>query len=123
MRGGAAERSAQRGTSGAATGGGGRSAPDPAELTLLPFSMGRGLPRPVPNWRDRSVLGVGRFFLLEFQVAVWAAHFYLFVLHVVCVAGEATPTARAGDPQGAAHVQFIRKPRRASVRVTDGDPG
>ncbi len=36
-RGVAAGRSAQRGTSGATTGGGGRSAPDPEKLSLLHF--------------------------------------------------------------------------------------
>src|SRR5229473_2427758 len=42
FRGGAAGRSAQRGTSGAATGGGGRSAPDPKQVRLLLFG---GAPR------------------------------------------------------------------------------
>src|SRR5713226_7722749 len=46
-RGVAAGRSAQRGTSGAATGGGGRSAPDPDYVRLLLCGGGRRLPRPV----------------------------------------------------------------------------
>ena len=45
-RGVAAGRSAQRGTSGATTGGGGRSAPDPDKVRLLHFGGGRSAPDP-----------------------------------------------------------------------------
>ena len=67
----------------------------------------------------KSVREIGQ----ELQVAVGAANLHFFGRGVAKVAVEATTTAGAGGPKRMAHVQFTSKPRRASVRAKDGDPG